>query len=306
MKKALRSLFCIEKRLSWLLHAQNTILLNTQLPVINSLLIWDISIFCLKIRKIILFFLILKKDFTLYCQKKGINIDVNAFLLENLSALQGKEISYSSASSWLENKKYTLLSHYEYMQISQFLKMKGIKRFYESMKSYFFISRPEMLSWQFIDFIFEHKLHESYIKSQHIQNWETVLCQLLNKGKYREAEMLWQKTGHTFNESFFIKALLGIHDKNIPFFLTGINNILNQSLSEFIKNTIYNITYDVIYEMMMKQWSSMPYQHLVTHKQRQDEIKRIQQRIANIQITMQKKEINTTLFSTEQAKLKRL
>lgn len=245
-----------------------------------------------------------KKDFTLYCNEKGINIDHDAFFSENI--FFKKEVSYLLASSWLENKKHTLFSHYEYMQLSKLLKKEGAKCFHERMKSYCFISRPEMLSCQLIDFIFEHKLHESYIKSQYVQNWETVLFEILNKGKYREADMLWQKTGHNLEESFFIKALLGIHDKNIPFFLTGINNILNQSLSEFIKNTIYNITYDVIYEMMMKQWSSMPYQHLVTHKQRQDEIKRIQQRIANIQITMQKKEINTTLFSTEQAKLKRL
>lgn len=247
-----------------------------------------------------------KKDFTLYCQNKGINSHCDAFLMKIMPAQQEKETLYLSASSWLENKKHTLFSHYEYMQLSKILKKEGLKRFHERMKSYFFVSRPEMLSLHFIDFIFEHTLHEYYIKSQHVQNWETVLYQLLNNGKYREAEMLWQKTGHTFEERFFIKALLSMHDKNIAVFLWAIDRVNQQSLREFIKTTIYNITYDAIYDLKMKQWSCIPYHSLITYKQRQDEIKRIQQKIANIQISMQKKEINTTLFSTEQAKLKRL
>lgn len=247
-----------------------------------------------------------KKDFTLYCQDKGINIDFDAFFLTILPFQQQKETLYLLSSAWLENKKHTLFSHYEYMQLSKILKKEGLKRFHERMKSYFFVSRPEMLSLHFIDFIFEHTLHEYYIKSQHVQNWETVLYQLLNNGKYREAEMLWQKTGHTFEERFFIKALLSMHDKNIAIFLWAVDRVNQQSLREFIKTTIYNITYDAIYDLKMKQWSCIPYHSLITYKQRQDEIKRIQQKIANIQISMQKKEINTALFLTEPAQIKRL
>lgn len=247
-----------------------------------------------------------KKDFTLYCQDKGINIDFDAFILTILPVQQKKETLYLSASAWLENKKHTLFSHYEYMQLSKLFNKEGIKRFHERMKSYFFVSRPEMLSLHFIDFIFEHTLNEYYIKSQHVQNWETVLYQLLNNGKYREAEMLWKKTGHTFEELFFIKALLSMHDKNIAAFLWAVDRVNQQSLREFIKTTIYNITYDAIYDLKMKQWSCMPYHSMITYKQRQDEIKRIQQRIANIQTTMQKKEINITLSFSEPVKLKRL